>query len=100
MDGQMNMVVNGQSYHQSVGDLLFIRPGMTHSCTGAGPEGSLIFPCISAYTIHPFAENLTVAKTSIIRQIRIWLWGSPLPCLPCMVWPQNICLARYLPPNK
>ena len=43
MDGQMNMVVNGQSYRQSVGDLLFIRPGMTHSCTGAGPEGFTYF---------------------------------------------------------
>ncbi|MDN4600205.1 AraC family transcriptional regulator [Paenibacillus sp. F6_3S_P_1C] len=58
MDGQMNMVVNGQLYRQSVGDLLFIRPGMTHSCTGAGPQGFTYF-----------SVHFSVHDTSFCREL-------------------------------
>lgn len=58
MEGQMDMVVNGQLYKQSKGDLLFIRPGMTHSCTGAGPEG------FSYFSVH-----FSVHDTSFCREL-------------------------------
>lgn len=58
MDGEMNMVVNGQLYKQSVGDLLFIRPGMTHSCTGAGPQGFTYF-----------SVHFSVHDTSFCREL-------------------------------
>ncbi|GAB1154399.1 AraC family transcriptional regulator [Paenibacillus illinoisensis] len=58
LDGEMNMVVNGQSYSQSIGDLLFIRPGMTHSCTGAGPNGFTYF-----------SVHFSVHDTSFCREL-------------------------------
>ncbi|WP_405152536.1 helix-turn-helix domain-containing protein [Paenibacillus sp. FSL K6-0108] len=58
MEGQMNMLVNGKLYNQSKGDLLFIRPGMTHSCPGAGPEGFTYF-----------SVHFSVHDTSFCREL-------------------------------
>ncbi|WP_342556145.1 AraC family transcriptional regulator [Paenibacillus sp. FSL R7-0652] len=58
MEGQMSMVINGTVYDQSKGDLLFIRPGMTHSCTGAGPEGFTYF-----------SVHFSVHDTSFCREL-------------------------------
>ncbi|MEC0307991.1 AraC family transcriptional regulator [Paenibacillus lautus] len=58
MDGEMNMVVNGQLYRQSAGDLLFIHPGMTHSCTGAGTQGFTYF-----------SVHFSVHDTSFCREL-------------------------------
>ncbi|TBL69712.1 helix-turn-helix domain-containing protein [Paenibacillus thalictri] len=43
VDGEMDMIINGETYHQQKGDLLFIRPGVTHSCKNAGPQGFTYF---------------------------------------------------------
>lgn len=56
LDGQMNMVVNGQLYSQFAGDLLFIRPGMTHSCTGAGPQG------FSYFSVHFSVHDISFCR--------------------------------------
>ncbi len=58
LDGEMDMVVDGQLYRQSVGDLLFIRPGMTHSCTGSGPQGFTYF-----------SVHFSVHDTSFCREL-------------------------------
>ncbi|CAI6047766.1 Virulence regulon transcriptional activator VirF [Paenibacillus sp. JJ-100] len=58
MEGQMSMLINGKLYHQSKGDLLFIRPGMTHSCTGAGPKGFTYF-----------SVHFSVHDTSFCREL-------------------------------
>lgn len=58
MEGQMSMLINGKLYHQSKGDLLFIRPGMTHSCTGAGRNGFTYF-----------SVHFSVHDTSFCREL-------------------------------
>ncbi|MEK3720305.1 helix-turn-helix domain-containing protein [Paenibacillus sp. FSL H8-0034] len=43
IDGEMEMVVDGHIYRQTEGDILFIRPGVTHSCKSSGPQGFTYF---------------------------------------------------------
>ncbi|AEI40657.1 helix-turn-helix transcriptional regulator [Paenibacillus mucilaginosus] len=56
VDGDMEMVINGQTYPQSRGDLLFIRPGMTHFCKSAGPEGFAYF------SVHFSLQDTTLSR--------------------------------------
>lgn len=100
MEGQMSMVINGKLHQQSKGDLLFIRPGITHACTGAGPEGFTYFSVHFSVHDTSFAGNSTAAKTPTIQQHRIWLWRCPRSSLHCMSCPQSICLNPYPPRNK
>jgi AraC-like DNA-binding protein len=58
MEGQMSMVITGKLHQQSKGDLLFIRPGTTHACTGAGPEGFTYF-----------SVHFSVHDTSFCREL-------------------------------
>ncbi|MBY0203253.1 AraC family transcriptional regulator [Paenibacillus cucumis (ex Kampfer et al. 2016)] len=83
MEGQMSMVINGKLHQQSKGDLLFIRPGITHACTGAGPEGFTYFSVHfsvhdtsfcrelnrSKDTYYPATSNLAMAMSPILSTL-------------------------------
>lgn len=83
MEGQMSMVINGKLNQQSKGDLLFIRPGITHACTGAGPEGFTYFSVHfsvhdtsfcrelnrSKDTYYPATSNLAMAMSPILSTL-------------------------------
>ncbi|WP_145414228.1 AraC family transcriptional regulator [Paenibacillus xylanexedens] len=83
MEGTMNMVINGKLHQQSEGDLLFIRPGTTHACTGAGPEGFAYFSVHfsvhdtsfcrelnrSKDTYYPATSNLAMAMSPILSTL-------------------------------
>ncbi|TVY11373.1 helix-turn-helix domain-containing protein [Paenibacillus cremeus] len=58
IDGDMQMVVEGQIYDQKKGDLLFIRPGLTHSCKSSGSHGFTFF-CVHFSVADPvFSKEL------------------------------------------
>ncbi|MCP1133799.1 AraC family transcriptional regulator [Paenibacillus polysaccharolyticus] len=83
MEGQMSMVINGKLHQQSKGDLLFIRPGITHACTGAGPVGFTYFSVHfsvhdtsfcrelnrSKDTYYPATSNLAMAMSPILSTL-------------------------------
>ncbi|MFD2611133.1 AraC family transcriptional regulator [Paenibacillus gansuensis] len=58
MEGEMTMVVDGKPYPQKAGDLLIIRPGMTHSCIESGPHGFTYFCVHFSMDDHAFAAEL------------------------------------------
>ncbi|ULL16645.1 helix-turn-helix domain-containing protein [Paenibacillus sp. H1-7] len=58
IEGDMQMVVEGQIYDQKKGDLLFIRPGIIHSCRSAGSHGFTYF-CVHFSVADPaFSKEL------------------------------------------
>ncbi|WP_187355303.1 AraC family transcriptional regulator [Paenibacillus tengchongensis] len=46
LQGSQHMVVNGRSYVQESGDILFIRPGVTHSSLGTRNGGEMTYYCL------------------------------------------------------
>lgn len=64
IEGDMNMIVEGQIYAQKKGDLLLIRPGTIHSCKSAGSHGFTYF-CLHFSVSDPaFAKELERHQTS------------------------------------
>ncbi|WP_248927270.1 helix-turn-helix domain-containing protein [Paenibacillus hamazuiensis] len=58
VEGDMKMIVEGQIYDQKKGDLLFIRPGIIHSCKSAGSRGFTYF-CVHFSVADPaFSKEL------------------------------------------
>ncbi|MCS7461508.1 helix-turn-helix domain-containing protein [Paenibacillus doosanensis] len=58
IEGDMQMDVEGQIYDQKKGDLLFIRPGVIHSCKSAGSHGFTYF-CVHFSIADPaFSKEL------------------------------------------
>ena len=58
IEGDMQMEVEGQIYDQKKGDLLFIRPGIIHSCKSAGSHGFTYF-CVHFSVANPaFSREL------------------------------------------
>lgn len=62
VEGEMDMVINGRKYRQSRGDLLFIHPGMTHSCTRAGSQGFTYFSVHFSVDDTSFCKELNRCK--------------------------------------
>lgn len=58
IEGDMQMVVEGQIYDQKKGDLLFIRPGIIHSCKSAGSNGFTYFCVHFSVTDPAFSKEL------------------------------------------
>ncbi|NHN30467.1 AraC family transcriptional regulator [Paenibacillus agricola] len=61
--GEMEMVVDGKVYSQQQGDILFIRPGVTHSCTSAGSDGFTYFSVHFSVFDHAFSKELEHYET-------------------------------------
>jgi AraC-like DNA-binding protein len=64
VDGEMEMVVEGQIYNQQKGDILFIRPGVTHSCKWAGSQGFTYFCVHFSVFDRVFSKELDHYKTT------------------------------------
>ncbi|WP_379126716.1 AraC family transcriptional regulator [Paenibacillus sp. sgz500958] len=58
LQGEQHMTVNGQSYNQQSGDILFIHPGTPHSSQGPGPSGS----DMTYYCLHFDIDDLTLRR--------------------------------------
>ncbi|MBO7743661.1 helix-turn-helix transcriptional regulator [Paenibacillus sp. MWE-103] len=64
IEGDMKMIVQGQNYVQKKGDLLFIRPGIIHSCKSAGSHGFTYF-CVHFSVSDPvFTKELERHQTA------------------------------------
>ncbi|MDF2963594.1 MAG: AraC family transcriptional regulator [Paenibacillus sp.] len=72
VDGEMQMVVDGQIHHKQKGDLLFIHPGVTHSCISAGPQGFTYF------CVHFSVFDLTFSKELDRHKTTFYPAASPL----------------------
>jgi AraC-like DNA-binding protein len=64
VDGEMEMVIDGQIYNQRQGDILFIRPGVTHSCKQSGPQGFTYFCVHFSVFDRAFSKELDHYKTT------------------------------------
>lgn len=64
VDGEMDMVVDGQICNQQKGDILFIRPGVTHSCKSAGSQGFTYFCVHFSVYDHAFSKELDHYETT------------------------------------
>jgi AraC-like DNA-binding protein len=64
VDGEMQMVVDGHIYDQQKGDILFIRPGVTHSCRLSGPQGFTYFCVHFSVFDRVFSKELDHHKTT------------------------------------
>ncbi|MEC0266791.1 AraC family transcriptional regulator [Paenibacillus anseongense] len=80
IEGDMKMIVEGQIYDQKKGDLLFIRPGIIHSCKSAGSHGFTYF-CIHFSVADPaFSKELErrqaacyEASTPLVKELAPFL---------------------------
>jgi len=57
LQGQQQMAVNGQSYVQQSGDILFIRPGVPHASFGSGTGHEMTYYCL-----HFDIDDLTLRR--------------------------------------
>ncbi|WNS44900.1 AraC family transcriptional regulator [Paenibacillus sp. MMS20-IR301] len=46
LQGSQQMIIGGQTYHQQSGDILFIRPGVSHSSLGTGSGEDMTYYCL------------------------------------------------------
>ncbi len=72
IEGDMKMIVEGKIYNQKKGDLLFIRPGIIHSCKSACPHGFTYF------CVHFSVADLAFSKELERYQSACYEASSPL----------------------